>query len=260
MYWKESQRPDLSALTPKIRAKALANREKREAKPKPAWRNFLESLASIGIVCAILWGVSYFLAKSHVPPIGLYIAPMLGTMGMGAALTRSIILEREKRTWDSLLLSNLTPAQILMGKFLPWLRQIAWVTLSMSIFLTPTLINGTLPLWVLALAAPIMLTAYLPGGMLAMSAGLHAPSMERGMARMNKLVLLPVVANLVAAGAGMIGIQALLHIIPGVLIPAWLSVLVLAPWLMMVLNLLWTRKLWHGLLRDFHKAPSDFSG
>lgn len=259
VYWKESQRPDLSALNPKMRAKALANREKREASSKPAWLRLLESIAGVAIFATIIWSVTYFMGNAKMPSFALYISPLIGSLGTGVALTRNLILEREKRTWDALLLSQLTPAQILLGKVLPGLKQIGWLAFSCLLLLAPALWQGTVPLWSLAIALPLVLTAPLPGAMLALRVGLHAPSMEKGMSQASKQAIVPFLINILAAMAGVMGMVALLRLASGVL-PAWFGVLALVPWLMGLLNLMWARGLWRALLRDFHKAPTDFSG
>ncbi len=216
-------------------------------------------MAGVAIFATIIWSVTYFMGNAKMPSFALYISPLIGSLGTGVALTRNLILEREKRTWDALLLSQLTPAQILLGKVLPWLKQIAWIAVSCLLLIAPGLWQGTVPVWSLAIALPLILTAPLPGGMLALRVGLYAPSMEKGMSQASKLAVVPFLINILAAMAGVMGMVALLRLASGVL-PAWFGVLALVPWLMGLLNLMWARGLWRALLRDFHKAPTDYSG
>ncbi len=251
VFWKETNRPDLSAFTPKMRTQILNKRDKIALNPK----KIKDKTLSI-FFCSILFFlissmIFHFIKYSHMPPFIFFFSPFIIPIGLGSQIARNICLEREKRTWDSLILTRLTPAQILAGKLLPVLRPLFMGNLAMPLLLAPAFWTGRVPAIALLAAIPLLLTMNLPGALLALRAGLFGKSPDKASTRALLLQFGPLLLNLLAGIAGAVGV---------LFIARFFGWLLLVPWLVAAVNVLWARALWLRLLRDFHKAPRDFSG
>lgn len=258
VYWKETQRPDLSALTPKLRARALESREKRRSSTTA--RRFLETLGvyvAITLVMCLVFSILENQFKGDLRSgIGMLAIPFLTPLLAAIGLAKGIALEREKRTWDVLLLTHLSPAQLLGGRALAWLAGTLPAGLMFSCFTLACVLNGSLPPLALAVSTPIFLTMALPSVVIALRAGLFARTAEKATSRAGLLQIGPVLLNCVAMIVGAAGLLAVRDMgwrptaLAAFLIPLWMS----------LVNIVWAGWLWRRLLRDFHKAPCDFSG
>ncbi len=252
VFWKETNRPDLSAFTPKMREKIQSNQKKASNKQKD-WKFYtLQIIYSITypLILGYLFTIFFNNLNFKFPFISFLLAPLLTPIGIAAMLSRNIPMEREKRTWNALLMTHLPPAQILAGKCLPVVRQVLLMNSMFFLMALPSIWTGRVPAIALLAAIPLLLTMNLPGALLALRAGLFGKSPEKAAKSAGFLQLGPLLLNLAAGGVGAVG----------VLFVARFGWLLLVPWLIAAVNVLWARALWLRLLRDFHKAPRDFSG
>jgi hypothetical protein len=258
VYWKETNRPDLAALSPRVREKVLSKREKIGARSQTPIRKIGPLLAVYPGVVLFGWifvKVAFIQFKASAGGFsGIVIMPFILPAIISLALSKNIYSEREKQTWTSLILTKLTPEQIILGKYLPWLRSVLLMNLVYASFSFGLIFEHMISPWILLVIIPMVLTMNLPGGFLALRRGLFAQAAEKTFARSLGEQLGISVPNLIVTMLGIFGVMAL-----GQPWLAGLRWLMLVPWLWSGVNILWARALWRGLLRDFHKAPKDLS-
>jgi hypothetical protein len=102
------------------------------------------------VVIAII-GLFYFwllaevvLARGGGPQIQflMYFQLVIVTLAMPLSVYGAISGERERSTWEALVLTRLTPGQIVVGKML-W--RVGWLLVVMALFLVPILLTMTSP-------------------------------------------------------------------------------------------------------------------
>jgi ABC-type transport system involved in multi-copper enzyme maturation permease subunit len=167
----------------------------------------------VGLIMVVLSG------KGEIPPIGLVIFQTgVLTLLAPSMLHGAIAGERERRSWDLLLVAPITKAQIVVGKFI---GAVAAIGLTMALCLFPILmaavtyrrtnwhdlfvselISGSFALLVCALT--LLLSARVRRGFMALGASLGTLAVV--------LIILPVLFAVLASGSpGSSEITLLLH-------------------------------------------------
>lgn len=248
----------LQVLTPSNLTEEKVNelREKRreelaawEALPlsRKIWRRLRPQLFVFGIAYILVPLTLQWVEKGIV---GGMIGPIsAGCLSSASAAATAIASERERRTWNSLLLSGFTPAQILGGKAAHLLKtQLIGQATLFTIGLAAAAC-GLIPLLAVVLVLIISLCHSLLATLMGLRISLWSPSVAVASKRaMWQGFLLAFLAfgTVLATLLPLLGTHSLaLLLVPVVYV---LSVLYAA------------NHLWKRLLDEFYQAPKDFSG
>lgn len=231
------------------RAKLRAAQAKWEALPPPqkAWRRTRPYL--------ILFGIAYALVPVLLPWLnrgggGGLIGPLISGLVISTALTSgSIVGEREKRTWNALLLSRLTPAQILGGKIANVLRVSLLALTSLFTIGLALVARGVISPAVLLLL-PLVL---LPNTILSALVGVEISLWSKNLKEASSKSMWQVGGlNFLAFLLCLLAVVMLFGHLPLVL---WV-----VPVLYCLICMFAARRVWQRMLRSLWDAPKDFSG
>jgi hypothetical protein len=254
------------------------------------------------VYVTFLLGLNYFLVTYGTPSVSFF-GPMFGPlfglfMGGAASAMTGMPLEREKGTWNALLLSRLTPVQLIFAALWPATR----VGLTMSALVMPVLLILAVRLgWNPAIAwvgAPILAVCAIANGVQNANNALFAPSVKAAAAQgrtvfqhmapflVTALVYLSSLAWQIVSGASIAWIHVFhtVALLPTMLLtplgvlsfalpsgmdigpgfqPVFAAIETLRPFFLPVfLGVTATRILstWRRMLRDFERAPRDHGG
>jgi hypothetical protein len=231
------------------RAKLCAAQAKWEALPTPqkAWRRTRPYLVLFGLAYALIPLVLPWLTRGGG---GGLIGPLISGLFISTALTgASIVGEREKRTWNALLLSRLTPAQILGGKVANVLR--------VSLFALTGLLTMGLALVARGVVSPAVLLllplVLLPNALLSVLVGVEISLWSKNLKEAAS-------KNMWRLG----GLNFLAFLLCLLTVVVLFGHLPPALWIVPVLYCLIcvhaARRVWQRMLRSLWDAPKDFSG
>ena len=172
-----------------------------------------------------------------------------GLFAVSASTAGSIVGEREKRTWNALLLSRLTPAQILGGKVANVLRTLLTGQSILLAFALALVFRGVMPVAVLLLFPLVLVPSALLGTLVGIQTSLWGKSLK---AAMPKATWRGMGLGFLALGTIAVSLLALFGKLP--------AVLLLTPLVYAFLTLVSSVRIWRRMLRDLWRAPKDFSG
>lgn len=232
-----------------LREKARAARARWDALPQAQklWRRARPLLITFAVCYALVPLVLEHLSGSSIGPM---IGPIISGLFLSAVSTAgAIVAEREKRTWNALLLTQLTPAQILGGKAANVLRvQLFAQAILLSIVLG-VVARGDLPALVLLLFPLVLLPSTVLNTLVGIETSLWSTSLKEALSKATRR----------GAGLGIltlaVGLATTLALF-GKLSPA----LFLLPVFYCVFAVTASVRIWRRMLRDIWRAPKDFSG
>jgi hypothetical protein len=232
-----------------LRQKARTDRAKWEAL-SPA-----QKLWKLGRPFLVTFTLCYALIPLVLPYLnrgsgGGLIGPLVSGLFVGALGTaNSIVSERERRTWNALLLSRLSAAQILGGKIA---KILSVLLLGQALFATIVLAfvaRAVLPASVLLLF-PLVL---LPSTLLSTLVGVEASLWSKNLQSATRKVMWQ------GLGLGFLALLAGLLTIAAVFLRHF-PTLWLVPLLYATATLAMSRRVWRRMQRGLWRAPKDFSG
>ena len=229
-----------------LRNKARAKRADWEALtlPQKLWKKTYPLLIVFAVVYALVPVVVSWLHSGS----GGIASGLWGLLLGGMSASSSIVTEREKRTWNALLLSGLTARQILGGKFLFHFQQNLSALIGVFVAAIAIVARGILPPAVLLLIVPI-LAHHLLSVTVALNVSLWSTSLRQASRKALWCQLgltVPVIVVVLLSGLAL----------AGVLPTRWL----ILPLIYTLIVAFSTGTLWKRMERDLWRAPKDFSG
>lgn len=202
----------------------------------------------------LLFGIGYvalpFLAQWLERTAGAMVGPIITSLLVSSsAAAGAIVGEREKRTWNALLLSGLSPEQILGGKVAFLLKGSLMMQLSILSFGLAALARNLIPPGVLFLLGPLLLSHNILGIVVGLRTSLWSANLQAAVRRTTWQGAGLMVLTLLALAAGLV---ALLGKAP--------LGLLLVPVVYFFFQLTAAWQIWKTLLREIYAAPKDFSG
>ena len=232
-----------------LREKVRATRAKWEALT-PAGRLWKSTAPYLLIFVVFYFLLPIAMAYMRGGSVGPLIGPLIGSMFVTAITTASaIVTEREKRTWNALLLTRLSPAQIIGGKVANVLRAQLASQGMLFVMLLVGVARGVMPALSLLLFPLIFLPTALLGTLVGIETSLWSKNLKGAV-------------NRAMWQGGGLGLLALLVVLAtGFALFGKLPVFVLlAPVLYALLTMSASLRIWRRMLRDLWRAPKDFSG
>ena len=232
-----------------LREKVRATRAKWEALT-PAGRLWKSTAPYLLIFVVFYFLLPIAMAYMRGGSVGPLIGPLIGSMFVTAITTASaIVTEREKRTWNALLLTRLSPAQIIGGKVANVLRAQLASQGMLFVMLLVGVARGVMPALSLLLFPLIFLPTALLGTLVGIETSLWSKNLKGAV-------------NRAMWQGGGLGLLALLVVLAtGFALFGKLPVFVLlAPVLYALLAVSASLRIWRQMLRDLWRAPKDFSG
>nr|WP_309687009.1 hypothetical protein [Armatimonas sp.] len=232
-----------------LREKVRATRAKWEALT-PAGRLWKSTAPYLLIFVVFYFLLPIAMAYMRGGSVGPLIGPLIGSMFVTAITTASaIVTEREKRTWNALLLTRLSPAQIIGGKVANVLRTQLASQGMLFVMLLVGVARGVMPALSLLLFPLIFLPTALLGTLVGIETSLWSKNLKGAV-------------NKAMWQGGGLGLFALLVVLAtGFALFGKLPVFVLlAPVLYALLAVSASLRIWRQMLRDLWRAPKDFSG
>ena len=178
--------------------------------------------------------------------LGVFLTTLI-TSAPAAATT--IVGERERRTWNALLLSKLTPAQILGGKAAHTLKLMLPSQLAVLAVGLAAVARGILSPLMLPLILLITLSHSVLAILLGLRLSLWSTNLRVALRKASGLGTGLTVIAFLAATAGSAALFGLGS--------PWL---LLVPLAYAILALSTARHLWRRLLNEIYQAPKDFTG
>ena len=240
----------ISANLPEQKQRELreAARQKRAAwdvltLPQKLWKKTYPLL----IVLAVAYTLIPVLALWLKTGVGGLASGFWGLLLGGMSAATTIASEREKRTWNALLLSGLTARQILGGKLAFYIQQTLGPLLGVFMVALAIVLHGFLPPIVLLLIFPILASQLLTT-LVALRISLWSTSLRHASHRSLWCILLtiPLMATVLLSALALLG-----------RVP---SLCLLLPLVYTVAALLISGVLWRRMQRELWRAPKDFSG
>lgn len=228
-----------------LREKARATRAQWAALPpvQKLWRRARPLL----ITFAVCYALVPHLSGSSIGPM---IGPIISGLFLSATSTAgTIVAEREKRTWNALLLTQLTPAQILGGKAANVLRlQLFAQAILLSIVLA-VVAHGVLSALVLLLFPLVLLPSTVLNTLVGIETSLWSTSLKEALSKATR------------RGAGLSILTLAVGLATTLALFVKLSpVLLLLPVFYCFFAVTASVRIWRRMLRDIWRAPKDFSG
>lgn len=216
------------------------------SRPRKLWRLTWPQL--------LLFGIGYvalpFLVQWIERTAGAMIGPIITSLLLSSsAAAGSLVGERERRTWNALLLSGLTPEQIVGGKVVFLLRGSLLIQLSILSFGLAALAHNLIPGTLLLLLVPLLLSHNLLGILVGLRTSLWSANLQAAVRRTLWQGMGLMVLTLLALAVGLV---ALLGKAP--------MGLLLLPIAYFFFQLTAAWQIWKKLLREIYQAPKDFSG
>jgi hypothetical protein len=211
--------------------------------PQKLWKKTFPLL----LVFAVAYTLVPVLALWLKSGVGGIASGFWGVLMGGLSASTAIVSEREKRTWNALLLSGLTARQILGGKLLFYLQQTLGVLLGVFVVAVAVVLRGHLPAVALLLIVPI-LASHLLTTLLALRISLWSTSVRQASRKALWCVLLviPLLVSVLLAALALLG-------------RVWGGFLLL-PFAYAAIALSVSVALWRRMQRELWSAPKDFSG
>ncbi|WP_395137885.1 hypothetical protein [Armatimonas sp.] len=232
-----------------LREKARLARAKWEART-PAGKLWKSTAPYLMVFVVFYLLLPLAMAYMRGGSVGPLIGPLIGSMFVTAITTASaIVTEREKRTWNALLLTRLSPAQIIGGKVANVLRTQLASQGMLLVMLLVGVARGVVPPLALLLFPLILLPTALLGTLVGIETSLWSKSLKGAI-------------NKAMWQGGGLGFLALLVVLAtGFAFFGKLPLFVLlAPILYALLAVMASAHIWRRMLRDIWRAPKDFSG
>lgn len=214
--------------------------------PRKLWRLTWPQL----LLFAIGYVALPFLVQWIERTAGAMIGPIITSLLLSSsAAAGSLVGERERRTWNALLLSGLTPEQIIGGKVVFLLRGSLLIQLSILSFGLAALAHNLIPGTLLLLLVPLILSHNVLGILVGLRTSLWSANLQAAVRRTMWQGTGLMVLTLLALAVGLV---ALLGKAP--------MGLLLIPIVYFFFQLTAAWQIWKKLLREIYQAPKDFSG
>ncbi|WP_309715024.1 hypothetical protein [Armatimonas sp.] len=215
-----------------------------------SWRTLRPYLITFAIVYALVPLWLTYLSHGSGGFIGPLIGPLIGGMfGASVMTTAAITGEREKRTWNALLLSRLTPQQLIGGKVASILRTLLMGSGILIPIALAFVVRGLLPPATLLLI-PLVL---LPNLLLTTLVGVRTSLWSKNSQEAQKKTMWQ------GLGLSLLALIVTLSTLLAHFEKAPLALLLLAP-VYCLIALLASKRTWQKLLGELWRAPKDFSG
>lgn len=214
--------------------------------PWKLWRHTWPQLLLFALAYTLLPWLVQWLERTFGAMIGPIITSLLLSSSAAAG---SIIGERERRTWNALLLSGLTPEQIVGGKVVFLLRGSLLIQLSILSFGLAALARNLIPGTLLLLLVPLLLSHNILGILVGLRTSLWSANLQAAVRRTMWQGIGLMVLTLLALAVGLVALLG-----KG---PLWLLLLPLS-YVPLLLGAAW--RIWKKLLEEIYQAPKDFSG
>jgi len=211
--------------------------------PQKLWKKTFPLLVIFAVAYTLIPVLALWLKSG----VGGLASGFWGVLMGGLSASTAIASEREKRTWNALLLSGLTARQILGGKLLFYLQQTLGVLLGVFMVAVAVVLRGHLPAVALLLIVPI-LASHLLTTLFALRISLWSTSIRQASRKALWCVLLviPIFVSVLLSALALGG-----RVAEGFL---------LLPFAYAALALSVSVALWRRMQRELGSAPKDFSG
>ncbi len=215
-----------------------------------AWRALRPHLIVFAIGYTLIPLLLTYLSGGSGAMIGPLVGPVIGGLFGASMVTAAAIAgEREKRTWNALLLSRLTPQQIIGGKVASILRALLIGMGSLVALLLSAIAHGFLSPTVLLLVVLVLLPNLLLTTLIGVRTSLWSKSAQEAQKK----------SLWQGLGLGVLVLLTLVPILLALFGKAPIALLLLAPAYSFIA--LWvSQRIWQKMLGELWRAPKDFSG